>query len=225
MYFRKREPVPPGLMAQLKQRQLDLQQKIKLQPLKGEPKIVAACDTSLTEEDVFSVFVVFNWPEMEVIEIKHHQSKIELPYIPGFLAFREVPNLLKAYELLVNEPELIFVDGHGIAHPRKLGIATHLGVLIDKPTIGIAKSILVGNFAGLSEERGSVADLVYKDSHIGFAVRGRDKVKPVFVSPGHLVDFADALKFSLMTLGKYRLPEPTRIADLYSKQLKPNARK
>jgi deoxyribonuclease V len=218
--YPKRIAVPAGLIRQLTEQQRELGAKVRIEHLNLEPRIVAACDSALTENEIFCVFVAFKFPSLEIIEIVQSHSELTLPYIPGYLAFREAPNLLKAYAKLTLEPDLIFVDGHGVAHPRGMGIASHLGVLINKPTIGIAKSILVGKYPEPGLVVGSYAEIDYKGRMLGYALRSRSNVKPVFVSPGHLVDFEQALEFTLQTLGKYRLPEPTRIADLYSKKLK-----
>jgi deoxyribonuclease V len=136
------------------------------------------------------------------------------PYIPGFLAFREVPFILDALSKLPRQPELIFVDGHGISHPRGCGIATHLGVVLDVPAIGVAKSILVGRIEGeLGEEAGSQAPLVWKGRQIATALRTKNRVQPLFISTGHRVSQVTAVKLVMEWLAGYRLPEPTRLAD------------
>lgn len=209
------------LMHKLMQQQNELSEYIKLEPLNIEPKIIAGADSSLISDDeIFSVFVIFKYPSLEIIEVKYSVSKIDLPYIPGFLGFREIPNLLKAYEKLENKPDIIFVDGNGIIHRKKLGIATHLGILLDKPTLGIAKNLLVGDYEIPGNNLGEYSPVIFKNEHIGFAFRSKTNVKPVFISPGHLMNLEDSLKLVQSVIGKYRLPEPTRIADLYSKKLK-----
>lgn len=223
MYPFKRVKVPPGLIKKLAEEQLELQQQVRLTPLKQQPQLIAACDSSLKDEAIFAVFVLFSYPKLEILEVQTSWSKIELPYIPGFLAFREVPNLLKAYGQLTKQPELIFVDGHGIAHPRGLGIASHLGVKLGKPTIGIAKKVLVGQYEMPGAEVGASTDLKYKDQLVGYALRTKPKVKPVFVSPGHLINLEQALMYTKTTIGNYRLPSPTYIADKLTKQLKQTA--
>jgi deoxyribonuclease V len=136
------------------------------------------------------------------------------PYIPGFLGFREIPFVLEAVKKLPRRPGLIFVDGHGISHPRGCGIATHLGVVLDLPTIGVAKSILVGRVEGeLGQEAGSTAPLVWKGRQIATALRSKRGVQPLFVSTGHRVSLQTALRSVQDWLAGYRLPEPTRLAD------------
>ena len=136
------------------------------------------------------------------------------PYIPGFLAFREVPFILDALAKLPRRPELIFVDGHGISHPRGCGIATHLGVVLDVPSVGVAKSILVGRMEGeLGEKAGSQAPLVWKGRQIATVLRTKNRVQPLFISTGHRVSQATAVRLVMEWLAGYRLPEPTRLAD------------
>lgn len=136
----------------------------------------------------------------------------EFPYIPGLLSFREIPAVLDALEKLQIEPDLILCDGQGIAHPRRFGIACHLGVLIDRPTIGVAKSILVGRHAELPDQRGSWQPLIHKGETIGVALRTRPGTKPVYISPGHRISLETAIAYTIRCTTKYRLPETTRHA-------------
>jgi len=137
-----------------------------------------------------------------------------MPYVPGFLAFREVPFVLEALARLPRRPELVLVDGHGVSHPRGCGLASHLGVVADLPTVGVAKSVLVGRVEGdLGEEAGSTAPLVWKGRRIGTALRSRRGVLPLFVSTGHRVSEGTAVRLVTEWLAGYRLPEPTRLAD------------
>lgn len=136
-----------------------------------------------------------------------------MPYIPGLLSFRELPAVLRALADLPEVPDLILADGHGIAHPRGLGIATHLGVITDLPTIGVAKKILVGHHADVGPMRGDRADLVHRGNMIGTALRSKDGIKPLIVSPGHRVSLARAPGLVLACGRGYKLPEPTRLAD------------
>ncbi|MGG5887675.1 endonuclease V [Falsiroseomonas sp. HC035] len=136
-----------------------------------------------------------------------------LPYIPGLLGFREVPVLAEAFRALAVKPDLIFVDGHGLAHPRGLGVASHLGVVLDVPTIGVAKSILVGTVQGdLGEEAGAQAPLVWQGRPVGVALRTRRGANPIYVSVGHRVSLETALRWVIATGRGRRLPEPTRLA-------------
>jgi deoxyribonuclease V len=214
--------IDPKLMKDLTARQNELAKKVLIQPLGFTPQIIAGVDSSLVGEDkIFSIIVVFSYPNLEVLEIKHEIGPLEFPYIPGFLAFREIPTILKAYNKLENIPELLVVDGNGIIHKRKMGIASHLGVLLNTPSLGIAKKLLIGSFEMPDNEIRSYTKVLYKDEQLGFALRSKTNVKPVFVSPGNLINLEDSLKFVISVLGKYRLPEPTRIADKYSKEMKP----
>ena len=139
---------------------------------------------------------------------------VTFPYIPGFLSFREGPVLIKALDSLGEVPDILIFDGAGVAHPRGLGLASHMGVLLGKPTIGCAKSRLVGEERTVHHRRGSCEDLIYQGKQVGFILRTRSGVKPVYVSPGHLVDFAMARDVCLRLSGTYRLPEPTRLAHI-----------
>ncbi|MES2820646.1 MAG: deoxyribonuclease V [Pseudomonadota bacterium] len=145
------------------------------------------------------------------------QQVVRLPttmaYVPGLLSFRELPALLAALRALPRVPDLIYCDGQGIAHPRRLGIASHLGVVTGLPTIGVAKNILVGEHAELAPQRGARVPLMHGDEMIGWVVRSKDRVRPLIVSPGHRVSMASALELVLACGRGYRLPEPTRLAD------------
>ena len=140
------------------------------------------------------------------------RAKPEFPYIPGFLAFREVPVILKAFEKLRPVPDLLVVDGHGLAHPRFCGLACHLGVTLDTPSIGCAKSRLVGEYREPDNARESATYLIFQKRAVGRVVRTREGVKPVYISIGHKIDLDKAVEFVLRMTGRYRLPEPVRLA-------------
>lgn len=159
--------------------------------------------------------VVLDAKTLTVLENVWVQKEISFPYIPGFLSFREIPVLLEAITKLTIKPDVFMVDGQGIAHPRRMGIATHLGVLIDQPTIGVAKKKLTGRVETLSLEAGSTARMLDKKEVIGMAVRTKKNVKPVYVSLGHKMDLALAVQVVLNITRGYRLPEPTRLAHNY----------
>jgi deoxyribonuclease V len=223
MWYQKRVKIPEGLLSKLTKEQNELRKKIVLKPLPKSIHSVAGCDSAFNGDAITSVFVVFSYPELQEIEVVYETSHVTLPYIPGFLAFREIPNLLLTYEKLQRKPDLLMVDGQGIMHPRRMGIGAHLGVVLQKPTIGVAKSRLTGFFEEPKMEKGNysiVYDSPLKKEQLGFYLRSKKKVKSIFVSPGHLCDMTGALKLTLNTLTKYKLPEPTRIADKYSKELK-----
>lgn len=148
---------------------------------------------------------------------------LDFPYIPGLLSFREIPVILKALEGLPQKPDLLMVDGQGVAHPRRLGIAAHLGVLLDRPAIGVAKSRLVGEFTEPGPLKGATSALWHRDEQIGIVLRSRDYTRPLFISSGHRISHDSALAIVSQCLTRYRLPEPTRLADKFSKTLKERA--
>lgn len=219
-------PADPVLIRDLTRQQDELRTHVQLQPLPAEPTLIAGCDSSFpTPETVLSVFVVLRFPSLEIVEKVYHTSPVTLPYIPGLLAFREAPNLLLAYEKLQNQPEVIMVDGHGIAHPRRMGIAAHLGVLLNRPTFGVAKQKLTGVYQEPALQKGSRTPLTDKNGELlGEVIRSKDKVNPLFVSPGHLCDQATATRLTLACLRGYKLPEPTRLADHWAEEFKKELR-
>lgn len=180
------------------------------------PRYVAGVDVSidLVRGAGRAAVVVLSFPELELVESRTVERQVEWPYVPGYLSFRELPLLLDAFERVETTPDMVLVDGHGIAHPRRFGIACHLGLFLDLPTIGCAKSLLCGAHGPLGEARGSTAEIVDRDEVVGLAVRTRTGVKPVYVSIGHKCAFADAVESVLHCTGRYRLPEPTRVAHL-----------
>jgi len=157
--------------------------------------------------------VVFKYPEMERVEIAYAIEPLRFPYVPGLLTFREVPVLLAALAKLKRMPDLLFCDGQGYAHPRRFGLACHLGVWAGRPSIGCAKSILTGEYTRLADEAGSRAELRDQDEVIGAAVRTRTGVKPVFVSQGYRVSLETAVRLTLAVCDGVRIPKPTREAD------------
>lgn len=169
-------------------------------------------------ETTRAAVVVLKWdaataPELSVVEQVVHREPTRMPYIPGLLSFREMPSALGAFEKLSVMPELVMVDGQGIAHPRRLGVAAHLGLWLDLPTIGIAKSRLYGKHAEVGDQRGDWVPLYTGQETIGAVVRSRAKVKPIYVSPGHRITLETSLKWVMRCLGRTKLPEPTRLAD------------
>jgi deoxyribonuclease V len=183
----------------------------------AEVRLVAGVDVSTTRFDperlVYAAVVLLAWPGLEVVETATAVQRAALPYIPGLLGFREVPALEEAFGRLRARPDLVMVDGHGRAHPRGLGIASHLGVVMDLPTIGVAKSVLVGKVeGGLAEEAGARAPLVWKGARIGIALRSRARANPLLLSTGHRVSLDTAVAWVERTLRGRRLPEPTRLA-------------
>jgi len=155
--------------------------------------------------------------ELKPLEQVQAFAPADFPYIPGLLAFREIPAILAALAMLKSTPDIFMVDGHGIAHPKRMGIAAHLGVLLDMPSIGVAKSRLTGRFDMPGEQKGDSSPLIAGKEQIGIVLRSRDKVSPLFISPGHRVDMQTACALATECLTRYRLPEPTRMADKLSK--------
>ena len=178
-------------------------------------KTVAGIDLGydLKTETCRVVAVVLSFPALELLESSEAILPIQFPYIPGLLSFRETPAAIKALEKLTLTPDVILCDGQGLAHPRGFGIACHIGLLADVPTIGVAKSLLIGKFENLGEKRGSVAPLMYKNQQVGAVLRTKDKVQPVYVSIGHRISLETATDLVLQCAPKYRLPETTRLAD------------
>jgi len=167
--------------------------------------------------------VVFLFPEMVEIERAFAVAPLRFPYVPGLLSFREIPVLLAALAKLKRMPDLLFCDGQGYAHPRRMGLATHLGILLDRPAIGCAKSILIGTHADLAEKAGSWAALTDDKAggeRIGAAVRTRDGVKPVYISQGHSVSLESAIRLTLAVSDGVRIPRPTRAADQFVSEVK-----
>ena len=160
-----------------------------------------------------AVVVVLKFPELELIESAEAIMPIQFPYVPGLLSFRETPVAIKALEKLSTAPDLILCDGQGIAHPRRFGIACHIGLITNVPSVGVAKSLLVGKYGALGETRGSFAPLVYRNEQVGVVLRTKDKVQPLYVSVGHLISLETAIEYVLECAPKYRLPETTRLAD------------
>ncbi|MWJ27104.1 deoxyribonuclease V [Halomonas sediminis] len=161
--------------------------------------------------------VVLEWPSLGVVEEVVHREPTRMPYIPGLLSFRELPAALAAFGKLSIRPELVMVDGQGIAHPRRLGVASHLGLWLDLPSIGVAKSRLCGRHGEPGPERGDWVPLLdgrgEQQETIGVVLRSRQGVKPIFVSPGHRISLPTALDWVIQCLGRTKLPEPTRLAD------------
>lgn len=157
--------------------------------------------------------VVLAFPGLELVEQVVARRPTQFPYVPGLLSFREIPAVLEALAQLKSRPDLMLCDGQGIAHPRRLGIASHLGVLTGLATVGVAKSILVGRHRPTPERRGEWTPLMDGDEIIGAVLRTREKVKPVYVSPGHKVGLESAIGYTMRCTTRYRLPEATRLAD------------
>ncbi len=203
-------------LAKAREIQLKLASKVVITDKDINPQLVAGVDISSPDSHGMArgAVVVLGYPELNIVEVKVTKSKVTLPYIPGLLSFRECPVILAVCEMLYNTPDIVLVDGQGIAHPRKLGLASHLGLFLDIPTIGCAKSILCGKHELVGEEAGSFAGLINSGEIVGAALRTKVKVKPIYVSVGHKVNLTMALNWVMKCCRGYRLPEPTRLAHL-----------
>jgi len=165
------------------------------------------------DEWIAAAVVVVRLPAMDVLEVARASMRASWPYVPGCLSFREAPVVLEAFRQLRTRPDVVLCDGQGRAHPRRFGLACHVGLALDAPTIGCAKSLLAGEAAGpLGRRRGSRADLVDAGERVGTVLRTRDAVRPVYVSVGHRIDLASAERWVLAAAARYRLPEPSRLA-------------
>lgn len=196
--------------------QKQLREKVIVQKPQSELRCNGGIDCAPSKDYQFYYAAALIWDREKRAVIEHHIARAPLtfPYVPGLLSFREIPAILNAVEQLQHEPDVFMVDGHGIAHPRAFGIASHLGVLLNRPTFGCGKSLLYGRYEEPGLTRGSKSPLLARDGkQIGEVVRTRDKVKPVIVSIGHLIDLESAVNLVLECGGGYRLPEPTRQAD------------
>ena len=147
-------------------------------------------------------------------------GKARFPYIPGLLSFREAPILLRAFRKLKNNPDIVLFDGQGIAHPRRFGLASHMGLVLDKPSIGCAKSRLVGEYSSVENTAGAYSKLIYGNKVVGVVLRTKKNTKPIFVSPGHKINLSLAIRITLKTCCGYRIPEPTRQAHLLVNKLR-----
>ncbi len=173
---------------------------------------VAGVDVGYKNNRARAAIVVFGYPELERLDYAVLEGEIGFPYVPGLLSFREIPHLLQVLEKLKTYPDLVIADGQGIAHPLRLGVASHLGILTGIPTIGCAKSRLIGTHQEPGEEKGSFTYLYDNDDIIGAVVRTRAKVSPVYVSCGHKISLETAVEYVLTCTTKFRLPEPIRAA-------------
>ena len=199
--------------------QAALRQRIVLTWDQREIDTVAGLDVHFTAERARAAIVVMRHPGLELVEQVVACAAVEFPYIPGFLAFREGPALVGAWQRLECTPDLLMFDGHGIAHPCGLGVASHMGLWFGRPSIGVAKARLVGRYMEPGRRRGEYSELVDEAGKvIGAVLRTREGVRPVFVSPGHLIDLDQARRFVMDCCTRHRLPEPTRRAHMLASE-------
>lgn len=207
--------------AEARQLQTELAGRVQVVPLRKEPHFIAGLDCAFSRDGkrIFAAAVMLEVVgasgtsfELRLVETVSAEQETRFPYIPGLLSFREAPVCLEAAGKLSREPDLYVIDGQGLAHPRRLGLASHLGLFLEKPTIGCAKSRLIGAFDEPGEEKGAWNPLRDRGEVIGAVVRARSRVKPIFVSVGHRCSLEDAIRLSLACTTRYRIPEPTRLA-------------
>ncbi|MFB6328861.1 endonuclease V [Pantoea deleyi] len=179
------------------------------------PRFIGGADVGFEQEGAITraAMVVLEYPSLTLVEHRIARIETTMPYIPGFLSFREYPALMAAWQMLEQKPDLLFVDGHGISHPRRLGVASHFGLLVDVPTIGVAKRRLCGRFEEPDAQPGSRQPLMDKGEQIGWVWRSKQRCNPLFVATGHRVSLDTALQWVENCTRGYRLPEPTRWAD------------
>lgn len=197
-----------------------LKKRVKVVPFRKIPEFIAAVDASFLDHAVIAVASLFRYRELICVEDVFSIKKRIFPYIPGLLSFREGPAMVAALKKLRIKPDIVLFDGQGIAHPKGIGIASHIGVLLNIPTIGCAKSRLIGEYHEPDAARGSSSHLIFKGKRVGTILRTRDHVKPVFVSPGHMTDMKTSVEIVMKCTSHYRLPEPLRRADHLSKTLR-----
>jgi deoxyribonuclease V len=218
----KHDPGWADLVADWKRQQQQIRERLHVQPLHPLPRFVAGVDGAFSADKstIFAAAVVYDRQDERVIEVAHSVTQAEFPYIPTFLSFREGPAVLSAIRKLKHPFGVICFDGQGYAHPRRAGLATHMGVTLDVPAVGVAKSRLIGTYEEPAPPAGSTSRLMDGDEQIGLVLRTRDGVRPLFISIGHKVDLASAAGLAMACLTRYRIPEPTRQADIEVAKLK-----
>lgn len=203
-------------LEQLKLTQQQLAEQVNLtDDFNSSITLIGGTDVGFEDEGktTRAAIVILTYPDFDVVEYHVARLKTEFPYIPGYLSFREYPALLSAWEQVEHKPDLLLVDGQGVAHPMRLGIASHLGLLLDMPTIGVAKKRLCGHYNPLPKVAGQMTPLTDKQQQIGWVLQSKNNCNPLFISSGHRISQASALNWVNLCLRGYRLPEPTRWAD------------
>jgi deoxyribonuclease V len=175
-------------------------------------RYVAGADVSTQGDMAYATVVVLDFPGLSPVEVKGFEAPLRFPYVPGLLSFRELPSVIGALERVETEVDALILDAQGIAHPRRIGLASHLGIFLDVPTVGCAKSLLVGSFEEPGREKGSATDLLHRGEVVGKVLRTRDGVSPVYVSVGNGIDLESSVQLVLACCTRYRLPETTRAA-------------
>jgi deoxyribonuclease V len=196
--------------------QKQMASRVILKPLPEEITVVAGADVGYSRghDRAVAAVATYTYPGLELRELVRFQGKFSYPYVPGLLSFREIPLLLEAFKHLREEPDVVLCDGQGAAHPRRFGLASHLGLWLNVPTVGCAKTRLVGTHGKVGPMKGQYRSLWHRDERVGVVLRTRTKVKPLYVSPGHLAEVDSSRKLVERCCTKYRLPEPIRRAHL-----------
>jgi len=210
----------PENISDAKAIQIALRDKVKIIALRKTPQYIASVDASFTDDEIIAVACLYKYPELVYLGHETAIKKATFPYVPGYLTFREGPAIIETINSLSIKPDLILVDGQGIAHPKGIGIASHIGVLLNIPAIGCAKSRLVGEYKEPGFKKGAWSHLKYNGRTVGAVVRTKNNVRPLFVSPGHRIDLKASIEIVLGCTSKYRIPDPLRMADFISKKLK-----
>lgn len=210
---------PPGSVREARELQKRLRHHVVAEGGPGAIRLVAGLDAhyQTTAGLVWGAAALLTWPDLDLVESALACRPLDFPYVPGLLSFREAPALLSALACLSRKPDLLFVDGQGLAHPRRCGLACHVGVLADLPTVGVAKSRLTGRFEPPAQDKGAWSPLTERGEVVGSVLRTRARVRPVFVSVGHRVGLDAARVLTLQAASRYRIPEPTRLADRLSR--------
>jgi len=205
--------------------QKELVNNLRFSPLGQMPRLIAGVDSSFFTADdkeyILTVIVVLSFPDLEYVEKKYLTNRVNFPYIPGLLTFREGPSFVKTWKRLHSEPEVVFFDGQGTAHPRGLGLASHMGLFLERPTIGVAKSRLYGMPDDMPKKLGEWFPLRNPDKDvIGSVICTKKETKPLYISPGHLITLEDTMRLVMSCLNGYKIPEPTRQAHILTQRIK-----
>ena len=215
MRLGKRGKLEPGLLERLERIQKRLASKVILEDkLRLPPETIAGLDVAFRGETAVAACVLLSFPELRPLEVSVAELELTFPYVPGFLAFREVPVMLRALRGLSRRPDVVMVDAQGLAHPRRCGCATHLGVVARLPTIGVAKRRLCGYYFFEPKRPDTWAPLYHEGELIGFVYLSKARCRPLFISPGHMISFTTALELVRACVRGHKLPEPTRLAHL-----------
>jgi deoxyribonuclease V len=194
--------------------QNELRNKVDISEHELNITTIGGADISLNLYDttIYAGIILLSFPQLQPVAYSLVKDETRFPYVPGFLAFREVPALVKVWEQMQQKPDLLVVDGHGIAHPRRIGIAAHFGAVSGQASMGCAKNILCGKYEEPAPEQGAYTPIMDKGEQIGYSFRSKSKTAPVYISPGHLLGMKNSLEIIKQCVGKHRIPEPTRLA-------------